>query len=197
MAKYLNRNKTNRKRSPKIKSSRARSRAQRSPIVSSKAATRKRTSRAPQIKKTNKIKKISGTLRSKGVGSSTINSNGDTNIAALDVLEALGCTVLSSETYTIDFSLIPTQTDTETILNLNILDPTISLLKPNLINVGKNFKDFNDPLFTLDQPLSKAKNFAIKDIKAKNTTPNIESITADLIDLNINVRGGGTLKQFK
>ena len=65
------------------------------------------------------------------------------------------------------------------------------------MNAGKNFRDFNDPLFTLDQPLSKAKNFAIKDIKTKDTTPNIESITADLIDLNINVRGGGTLKQFK
>ena len=118
-------------------------------------------------------------------------------MAALDVLGALGCVVLSSETYTIDFSLIPAQTDTETILNPNILDTTISSLKPGLMNAGKNFRDFNDPLFTLDQPLSKAKNFATKNINTGDTTPNIESITADLIDLNINVRGGGTLKQFK
>ena len=145
------------------------------------------------------LKSTQGQQRAKGYAPpAPAGPNEPLNDTALAILEGLGCTILSQEIYTKDHSLISDQTDTEMIENTNIIDHKLfDKLSPAAMNAGKNFKNFNDPIFKLDQPLPRAQTKMRDKAKKRLTTPNIEMITADLINLNTKVKGGGKLKNFK
>jgi len=145
------------------------------------------------------LKNAQRTMRTKGYTPSISSApNEPLNDTAIALLEGLGCTILSQQIYTQDYSLISDQTDTEMIENTNIIDHKLfDKLSPALMNAGKNFKNFNDPIFKLDQPLPRAQTKMRDKAKTKLTTPNVEMLTADLINLNIKTNGAGKLKNFK
>ena len=169
---------------------------------SNKLRSRQRTPRENVIRnletrQAGTIKSMHKQMRAKG-HSPPMTAAAPLNDTAIAVLEGLGCTILSQEIYTKDFSLISDQTDTETIENVNIIDRKMfNKLSPALMNAGKNFKNFNDPIFTLDQPLSRAQSAARQTEKKKLSVPNVEMLTADLINLNVKDNGVRKLKNFK
>ncbi|HHZ64153.1 MAG TPA: hypothetical protein EYN67_20940 [Flavobacteriales bacterium] len=152
-----------------------------------------------EIRQQNTVRSAYAKQRSQGAAPSINQSPGEPlNDTARALLEGLGCTILSQQVYTQNHSLISEQTDTEMIENTNIMDQNIfDKLSPTAVNAGQNFKNFNNPIFTLDQPLPRAQTKMRDKVKEKLETPNIEMITADLIDLNRNSHGRRVLKQFK
>jgi len=152
-----------------------------------------------EIRQQNTVKAAYAKQRSQG-GAPPIDQSPQEplNETAKALLEGLGCTILSQQVYTQNYSLISDQTDTEMIENTNIIDHKLfDKLSPAVMNAGKNFKNFNDPIFKLDQRLPRAQTNIRAKAKENLSTPNVEMLTADLINLNINTRGGGVLKQFK
>jgi len=152
-----------------------------------------------EIRQETTIKQVYGRQRSQG-GAPPIDQSPQESLneIAKALLEGLGCTILSQQVYTQNHSLISDQTDTEMIENTNIIDHKLfDKLSPAVMNAGKNFKNFNDPIFKLDQPLPRAQTNIRAKAKENLSTPNVEMLTADLINLNINTRGGSVLKQFK
>jgi len=174
------------------------------PRQANKAARRVRTPqetivRKLEIRQETTIKQAYGRQRSQGAAPPIdLSPQEPLNETAKALLEGLGCTILSQQIYTQNYSLISDQTDAEMIENTNIIDPKLlDKLSPAVMNAGKNFKNFNDPIFKLDQPLPRAQTNIRAKAKENLSTPNVEMLTADLINLNINTRGGGVLKQFK
>lgn len=106
------------------------------------------------------------------------NEDQTPNRAALSLLFALGCVPSDQGT---NYSLIATQTDTEIVLNPNILDPGAYNRQKLNIKIDDKFPNMLDPIYELDESLPKMVANQIQEIKDLYTAPNVEQIASDFI----------------
>ena len=121
------------------------------------------------------------------------NEDQTPNRAALSLLFTLGC-VPSSQG--VSYSLIATQTDTEILLNENILDLNSYGREKLNIKIDDKFPNMLDPIYQLDESIPKMVINQIQEIKDLYTIPNVEQIASDFVTHNYST-GKSTTKYFK
>mgnify|MGYP003663289276 CR=1 FL=1 len=121
------------------------------------------------------------------------NEEQTANRAALSFLFAIGCAP-SGES--IDFSLINTQTDTEALLNTNILNNLTYDRKKSNIEIDDKFPNKIDPIYELDNPLPIKVQTYIEQVKELIYSPNVERIASNFVRYNYNT-SKTKLKYFK
>jgi hypothetical protein len=115
------------------------------------------------------------------------------NLSAFNMLSSLGVT-LSSEKKT--YSLIGDQTDTQTIENISIFDPIYNTLTNTPVEAIDKFSNNADPFYELDDSPPSDEMRRREQIIEDELTPDVVSITAELIRDNLNDSTMSTLKQF-
>jgi len=112
------------------------------------------------------------------------NSNPNVSVQNLasGVLQIAG---ISLTTHTnrnkIDFSLIASQLDTETLDNPNILNPSqYTNIQKRKITLGPMFPNLNDPIYVLDDAPPIRKQTQMEAIASAETVPNLISIAYDM-----------------
>jgi|6_EtaG_2_1085325.scaffolds.fasta_scaffold00795_9 hypothetical protein len=120
-----------------------------------------------------------------------------TDFSSEALLQSLGCSVVTGgkekqKTY----SLLESETDTETVANINILDAQkFSNLKNKGISLSDKFTNVDDPIFDLDDAPS-LKIQQERNISLQKSAPDVVSIAADLVSLNLKASNNSVLKQF-
>jgi len=119
----------------------------------------------------------------KSISTPTRTSN--TNDIALEVLNAIGVSVVTDPPYTDEsFSLLSVQTDTEIISNENILDGT-SFHKPiGTTTLVDKFKNSQDPIYMLDEAPSISAQNIRESIVSTIQFPSVVDITSQVCMLN-------------
>jgi len=119
------------------------------------------------------------------------------NRHALSLLDFLGTTAcISGDMSSIDFSLLPNQTDATIIDNPNI-EQNLAGVKPELGTLKDKFKNVEDPIYVLDNEIPYMVRAQIKAVKEEHIIPNVRLITSDLVVYNLNYATTSKLIYFK
>ena len=127
------------------------------------------------------IRKLNKRMQNNGL-KNTSNLSISTQKLAASVLQIAG---ISLTTHTnrnkIDFSLIATQLDTETLDNPNILNPAqYTNIQKRKIAIGPMFPNLNDPIYVLDDAPPIGKQTQMEAIKDAETVPDLVSLAYDM-----------------
>jgi len=126
-------------------------------------------------------------------GTSPAPPGASLNLSAFNVLSTLGVT-LSGETKT--YSLLGDQTDTQTLENISIFDPIYNVLTNTPVEATDKFSNNTDPFYELDDSPPSDEMRRREQIIEDELTPDVVSITAELITRNLESPTTPTLKQF-
>jgi len=128
---------------------------------------------------------------------STPTRTSDPNVMALEVLNAMGVSVVSETPYTDEnFSLLRVQTDTEIINNENILNGATFDKPISPTDLKDKFKNNQDPIYVLDDPLSISAQNMRNHIVEEVQNPSVIDITSQICITNA-VNPDTALKYFK
>ena len=115
------------------------------------------------------------------------------NLSAFNVLSTLGVT-LSSEKKT--YSLLDDQTNIQTVENISIFDPIYNILTNTPVEATDKFASNKDPFYELDDAPPSDETRRRERIIEDKLTPDIVSITTQIITRNLESPTTPTLKQF-
>ncbi len=122
----------------------------------------------------------------------TLNPTATEYDRSVDMLETIGCCVVDMSS---SFSLISTQTDTETVENPNISGSVGSMKNKNTTATDK-FSNPADPFYELDGEPPRRTELETKSIKSSKFESQTITLSADLAAMNLS-NSGSTLKYFK
>lgn len=126
-------------------------------------------------------------------GASPAPPEASLNLSAFNVLFSLGVTLAKEKK---NYSLLDDQTNTEVVENIAIFDPIYATLTNTPTEAKDKFSNNKDPFYELDDALPQDEKRRRDKIIEDKLTPQVQTITADLIKLNVENRKTPTLKQF-
>ena len=140
------------------------------------------------------ILKATESLSKKGYGSQRYTGQDTPNNSAINLLEAMGCSIESSRGK--DYSLMNDATDTTIISNPNIVDESRKNKKKNLKSAEGSFPNANDPFYQGDGDIPQQSRLQDDRRRNRKMTPDVMRVAADLAALNMAPQGS-TLTEFE
>jgi len=116
------------------------------------------------------------------------------NNAAINMLGALGCSINYSKGK--DYSLKSDTTDTEVISNPHISDVGNIDPKTQLQSAKGKFTNSNDAFYQLDGDIPQGESTANRERRGSTMTPDVISVTADVVSINMDNTNSSTLSEF-
>ena len=142
-----------------------------------------------------KILTATRALAANGVATPIVQfSETETSLESLNLLEAMGYTVLDN--YDADYSLLNVQTDTETIENPNI-QTEISSGPTAGISAKTSFPNKDDPFYDVDTGTSTTEDSERSLIKKLRTGEKTITLSADIATVNLSSKISSTTKSFQ